>query len=170
MTENKLTYGKYLQLNKLLDSQSLKSTEEGNEIHDEMLFIIIHQAYELWFKQIQHELDDVLDIFSKEYIDEKQIGIAVSRLRGITENQKVLVDQLNVLETMTALDFLEFRHLLSPASGFQSVQFREIENKLGVVPEQRMGYDSWQHKSDGGGTDQTSGCRGSQCRSLRRAV
>ena len=97
--------------------------------------------YELWFKQIQHELDDVLDIFSKEYIDEKQIGIAVSRLRRITEIQKVLVDQLNILETMTALDFLEFRHLLSPASGFQSVQFREIENKLGVVPEQRMRYD-----------------------------
>ena len=163
-------YRDYLQLDKILNAQVPLSAAQGTPAHDERLFIIIHQVYELRFIQIQHELDDVLDIFSKEYIDEKQIGIAVSRLRGITENQKVLVDQLNVLETMTALDFLEFRHLLSPASGFQSVQFREIENKLGVVPEQRMGYDSWQHKSDGGGTDQTSGCRGSQCRSLRRAV
>jgi len=163
-------YRDYLQLDKILNAQVPLSAAQGTPAHDERLFIIIHQVYELWFKQIQHELDDVLDIFSKEYIDEKQIGIAVSRLRRITEIQKVLVDQLNVLETMTALDFLEFRHLLSPASGFQSVQFREIENKLGVVPEQRMGYDSWQHKSDGGGTDQTSGCRGSQCRSLRRAV
>jgi tryptophan 2,3-dioxygenase len=163
-------YRDYLQLDKILNAQVPLSAAQGTPAHDERLFIIIHQVYELWFKQIQHELDDVLDIFSKEYIDEKQIGIAVSRLRRITEIQKVLVDQLNVLETMTALDFLEFRHLLSPASGFQSVQFREIENKLGVVPEQRMGYDSWQHQSDGGGTDQTSGCRGSQCRSLRRAV
>ena len=163
-------YRDYLQLDKILNAQVPLSAAQGTPAHDERLFIIIHQVYELWFKQIQHELDDVLDIFSKEYIDEKQIGIAVSRLRRITEIQKVLVDQLNVLETMTALNFLEFRHLLSPASGFQSVQFREIENKLGVVPEQRMGYDSWQHKSDGGGTDQTSGCRGSQCRSLRRAV
>jgi tryptophan 2,3-dioxygenase len=163
-------YRDYLQLDKILNAQVPLSAAQGTPGHDERLFIIIHQVYELWFKQIQHELDDVLDIFSKEYIDEKQIGIAVSRLRRITEIQKVLVDQLNVLETMTALDFLEFRHLLSPASGFQSVQFREIENKLGVVPEQRMGYDSWQHQSDGGGTDQTSGCRGSQCRSLRRAV
>ena len=134
-------YRDYLQLDKILNAQVPLSAAQGTPAHDERLFIIIHQVYELWFKQIQHELDDVLDIFSKEYIDEKQIGIAVSRLRRITEIQKVLVDQLNVLETMTALDFLEFRHLLSPASGFQSVQFREIENKLGVVPEQRMRYD-----------------------------
>lgn len=134
-------YRDYLQLDKILDAQAPLSAEQGTPAHDEMLFIIIHQTYELWFKQIQHELDDVLAIFSAEYIDEKQIGIAVSRLRRITEIQKVLVDQLNVLETMTSLDFLEFRHLLTPASGFQSVQFREIENKLGVVPEQRMRYD-----------------------------
>jgi tryptophan 2,3-dioxygenase len=134
-------YSDYLQLDKVLDAQAPLSAAQGTPAHDEMLFIIIHQVYELWFKQIQHELDDVLDIFSKDYVDEKQIGIAISRLRRITEIQKVLVDQLNVLETMTSLDFLEFRHLLSPASGFQSVQFREIENKLGVIPEQRLRYD-----------------------------
>ena len=105
-------YRDYLQLDKILNAQVPLSAAQGTPAHDERLFIIIHQVYELWFKQIQHELDDVLDIFSKENIDEKQIGIAVSRLRRITEIQKVLVDQLNVLETMTALDFLEFRHLL----------------------------------------------------------
>ena len=62
MTKKNLSYGEYLKLDQLLDSQSLKSTESGNSVHDEMLFIIIHQAYELWFKQILHELDSVLDM------------------------------------------------------------------------------------------------------------
>ena len=69
-------YRDYLQLDKILDAQAPLSAVQGTPAHDEMLFTIIHQVYELWFKQIQHELDDVLDIFSKEYIDEKQIGIA----------------------------------------------------------------------------------------------
>ena len=140
MTENKLTYGKYLQLNKLLDSQSLKSTEAGNEIHDEMLFIIIHQAYELWFKQVLHELDSVLEMFKGNYVQEENFGIVVARFDRIIEIQKLLVNQISILETMTPMDFLEFRDLLTPSSGFQSVQFRLIENKLGMRAEDRIQY------------------------------
>lgn len=133
-----LYYADYLELGKLLDCQHPKSGEAGPAAHDELLFIIVHQVYELWFKQILHELDSVIEIFGRDYVDEKQVGTAVLRLGRVTEVQKLLIDQLHVLETMTALDFLEFRHLLYPASGFQSFQFRLIENKLGMAPEQRL--------------------------------
>jgi tryptophan 2,3-dioxygenase len=83
----------------------------------------------------------VVELFEKEYIDERNIGIATARLSRITEIQKLLIDQLRVLETMTPLDFLEFRQFLMPASGFQSVQFRLLENLLGVEPEQRLLYN-----------------------------
>lgn len=135
-------YSDYLHLEKLLTSQLPKSEEYGHPAHDEMLFIIVHQAYELWFKQIIFELDSVLDLFHKDIIDERNIGIAVSRLRRITAIQKILIDQLNVLETMTPLDFLEFRDYLIPASGFQSLQFRVIENKLGLNLENRVKLDN----------------------------
>lgn len=131
-------YSDYLHLDKLLSSQFPKSDEYGLPAHDEMLFIIVHQAYELWFKQIIHELNSALELFTKDNIDEKDIGIAVARLRRITTIQKVLIDQLNILETMTPLDFLEFRDFLIPASGFQSLQFRIIENKLGLIIENRV--------------------------------
>jgi tryptophan 2,3-dioxygenase len=136
-----LYYADYLQLDRLLSSQSPKSTEYGKPTHDEMLFIIVHQAYELWFKQILHELNSVIEIFKKDYTEEKAIGVAVSRLVRITEIQKVIIEQLRILETMTPLDFLEFRDLLTPASGFQSWQFRLLENKLGLKLEWRKQYD-----------------------------
>ena len=119
MTDKKLSYGSYLQLDRLLDSQTLKSTESGHSVHDEMLFIIIHQVYELWFKQVLHELDSVLDLFDQDSVDESDVSLAVSRLERIIEIQKVLIDQIRVLETMTAMDFLEFRDDLFPSSGFQ---------------------------------------------------
>jgi tryptophan 2,3-dioxygenase len=125
-------YGEYLQLEKLLSSQAPKSAEVGALAHDEMLFIVVHQAYELWFKQILHELDSVMGLFRHDSVDERSISVAVARLERVVEIQKILVDQLRVLETMTPLDFLEFRDLLVPASGFQSVQFRLIENRLGL--------------------------------------
>jgi len=125
-------YGEYLQLGKLLASQAPKSAEAGAPAHDEMLFIVVHQAYELWFKQILHELDSVMALFRHDSVDERSVGVAVARLERVVEIQKVLLDQLRVLETMTPLDFLEFRDLLVPASGFQSVQFRLIENRLGL--------------------------------------
>lgn len=135
-------YSDYLQLSKLLSSQSLKSDEYGRHAHDEMLFIIVHQVYELWFKQIMHELDSVIKMFHEEVIDEKNIGVAVTRIQRIAEIQKILIDQLRVLETMTPLDFLDFRDFLFPASGFQSFQFRLIENKIGLKSENRIQYNN----------------------------
>ena len=140
MTKNKLSYGSYLQLDRILQSQALKSSENGEMVHDEMLFIIIHQAYELWFKQILHELDSVLEMFKGNYVQEENFGIVVARFDRIIEIQKLLVNQISILETMTPMDFLEFRDLLTPSSGFQSVQFRLIENKLGMRAEDRIQY------------------------------
>ena len=94
MTDKKLSYGSYLQLDRLLDSQTLKSTESGNSVHDEMLFIIIHQVYELWFKQILHELDSVLDMFKGNYVQEENLGTVVTRFDRIIEIQKLLVNQI----------------------------------------------------------------------------
>ena len=125
-------YGEYLKLDALLAGQSPRSAELGRPAHDEMLFIVVHQVYELWFKQILHELDSLLALLRHESVDERSIGVAVSRLQRIVEIEKILVDQLHVLETMTPLDFLDFRDMLVPASGFQSLQFRLIENKLGL--------------------------------------
>lgn len=125
-------YADYLSLDQILNSQKPKSAEHGSPAHDETLFIIIHQVYELWFKQIIHELDSALEIFKQKKVDEKSIGIVVSRLERIIEIQKLLLDQLRILETMTPLDFLDFRDHLFPSSGFQSFQFRILENKLGL--------------------------------------
>lgn len=130
-----LSYGSYLRVPELLSLQSPKSAEAGQEAHDELLFIIVHQAHELWFKQILHELSSVAAIFSSQKTDDKMLGAAVSRLTRVTEIQKVLIDHLRILETMTPLDFLEFRDMVSPASGFQSVQFRVLESALGVKRE-----------------------------------
>ena len=140
MTTKKLSYGDYLNLDQLLDLQKLKSTESGQSVHDEMLFIIIHQAYELWFKQILHELDSALDMFKGNYVQEENLGTVVTRFDRIIEIQKLLVNQIGILETMTPMDFLEFRDLLTPSSGFQSTQFRLIENKLGMQAEDRIQY------------------------------
>ncbi len=102
-----LYYSDYLKLDQILNSQHPKSLEYGGKLaHDEVLFIIVHQAYELWFKQILHELDSVIEIFEGDYVNEKDVGISVARLRRITEIQKLLVDQIGILETMTPLDFL----------------------------------------------------------------
>ncbi len=125
-------YSDYLQLGKLLDSQHPRSGKDGEAAHDEMLFIIIHQAYELWFKQILHEVGSVLPLFKKKTLDEARMGFIVARLERVVEIQRILVDQLTILETMTPLDFLDFRDYLVPASGFQSVQFRLIEIALGL--------------------------------------
>ncbi len=137
-----LYYADYLQLDQILGSQHPKSLEyTGKLAHDEVLFIIVHQAYELWFKQILHELDSILTLLGATYINEKHIAVVVARLTRIHEIQKLLLEQLRVLETMTPLDFLDFRDYLLPASGFQSYQFRLIENKLGLRPEHRKNFD-----------------------------
>ena len=131
-------YADYLQLERLLGSQQMQSALHGRPAHDEMLFIIVHQAYELWFKQVLWELDAVLAIFRKASVPEEGVGQAVSHCARIVEIQRVLLEQVDVLETMTPLDFLDFRDDLMPASGFQSVQFRQIENKLGMRRADRL--------------------------------
>ncbi len=134
-------YSEYLKLDNILDSQKPKSNDAGQPAHDEMLFIIIHQAYELWFKQILHELDSITYMFKKDYVDEESIGTIISRLRRIIEIQKVMIEQFKIMDTMTPLDFLEFRNFLVPASGFQSFQFRMVENKLGLKLDSRLKYN-----------------------------
>ncbi len=128
-------YPSYLHLDRLLSAQEPLSDPRA---HDELLFIIVHQAFELWFKQILFELDSVLAVMGQEVVAEKDMGEVVAHLQRITKIQRLLIDQIDVLETMTPLDFLEFRDVLIPASGFQSVQFRLIENKLGLDTGHRL--------------------------------
>ena len=128
----KLTYGGYLRVDDLLTLQQLRS-EPGH--HDETLFIVIHQVYELWFKQILHEVDDVVARIAADDL------LGASRLlRRCIEIQRILVAQLTVLETMTPIDFLAFRDHLMPASGFQSAQFREIEFTSGLKDERMLAH------------------------------
>jgi tryptophan 2,3-dioxygenase len=129
-------YHDYLQLDRLLACQQPISRRLGREAHDELLFIVVHQASELWFTQILHELDAVGAIFAGVVADRDMLR-AVSYLQRVAEIERLVVQHLEVLETMTPLDFLDFRDLLVPASGFQSVQFRLIENRLGVDPTTR---------------------------------
>jgi len=114
-----LTYGSYLRLPQLLDSQHLESDPPA---HDELLFITIHQVYELWFKQLLHEAGAARDAMSGG-----RLWWAQHLLTRMHVIERVLVHQVDVLETMTPQDFMEFRQRLAPASGFQSVQFRELE-------------------------------------------
>lgn len=134
-------YGEYLQLDKILDSQKLESDVVGKPAHDEMLFIITHQAYELWFKQIIHELESIVDVFDDPVVEDKKMGQVIQRLIRIKVIQRVLIQQIDVIETMTPLDFLEFRDLLVPASGFQSIQFKQIEIMLGIKRSNRIPAD-----------------------------
>src|SRR6476661_10156457 len=115
----RLTCGSYLRVEQLL-SQQVPETDPP--AHDEMLFIVVHQAYELWFKQLLHELEG-----ARRAMDEGRLWWARHLLRRVGTIEDVLVHQIDIIETMTPQDFLEFRHRLAPASGFQSVQFRELE-------------------------------------------
>jgi tryptophan 2,3-dioxygenase len=118
-----VTYGSYLAVDELLALQRPRS--EGPE-HDEMLFIVIHQVYELWFKQVLHEIDHVIAL-----LDARDPYRAQHSLKRILTILKVLVAQLDILETMTPLEFQSFRQRLEAASGFQSDQFRQLEFVLG---------------------------------------
>jgi tryptophan 2,3-dioxygenase len=118
-----VTYASYLQVDALLALQQPRSP--GPE-HDEILFIVIHQVYELWFKELLHEVD-----FVRRLLEEGESHRAQHTLRRILAILKVLVAQLDILETMTPLEFLSFRERLEAASGFQSDQFRQLEFVLG---------------------------------------
>uniref|UniRef100_A0A023F8V1 Tryptophan 2,3-dioxygenase n=2 Tax=Triatoma infestans TaxID=30076 RepID=A0A023F8V1_TRIIF len=137
-----MLYAEYLQLDKILNAQRMLSEVNNATVHDEHLFIITHQAYELWFKQVIYELDSVRMIFNKHKgLDESETLEVLKRLSRIVLILKLLADQVMILETMTPLDFMEFREYLCPASGFQSVQFRLIENKLGMKQENRVRFN-----------------------------
>ena len=141
MESREVYYGSYLQLDKILDAQEPESSKYGQEAHDEMLFIIIHQAYELWFKQILHELNSVVDTMSAQTINDNSPALhtVVHRMSRVIEILKLLVQQVNIIETMTPLDFLDFRDMLRPASGFQSFQFKMVEATLGLIYDHRHG-------------------------------
>jgi len=133
--EKAVYYADYLQLEKITGAQDPESFKEGREpAHDEMLFIIIHQAYELWFKQILFEVNSVIDIMNKPVVNDNspEMQTVVHRLKRVVTILKVLVQQIDIMETMTPMDFLDFRDMLRPASGFQSYQFKVLEAKLGL--------------------------------------
>lgn len=135
-------YGDYLQLDKILNAQSPESDKHRQPAHDEMLFIVIHQAYELWFKQLLYEVESVADILQKPVNDNSpELQTIVHRLSRMVTIQKLLVQQIDVMETMTPMDFLDFRDMLRPASGFQSWQFKVLEARLGLQYQHRFGQE-----------------------------
>lgn len=126
-----LTYGSYLKIPELLSLQQLRSDPP---VHDELLFIVVHQAYELWFKQLLFELGAARDAMLSE--DPARARHLLVRVHAI---ERVLIEHIEVLQTMTPQDFLEFRAVLTPASGFQSAQFRELEFLSGLKDERFLG-------------------------------
>jgi aminocarboxymuconate-semialdehyde decarboxylase len=135
-----LTYSSYLKVPELLDLQEPQSVPEH---HDELLFILVHQTYELWFKELLHDLDAVVANLQKAGAvpqSHDEVYEAARLLRRCTEITRVLVEQFTILETMLPTHFLAFRGLLEPASGFQSEQFREIEFLCGLKDEKMLRY------------------------------
>jgi tryptophan 2,3-dioxygenase len=122
-----LSYNKYLRVPELIELQTCLSTPAH---HDELLFITVHQAYELWFKQILHEIDAAIALMKSDRVAEASFA-----MHRVVEIEKLLITQIHILETMTPINFLEFRDELNPASGFQSMQFREIEFVSGLKHE-----------------------------------
>ncbi len=138
MTKKKkdIDYKTYLQLPALLAAQKPISAA-----HDEMLFVIVHQTYELWFKQVLFEVARVQKIFARRTLADADLRIVSEALARVDAVLKHLVRQVDLLETMTPLDFLDFRHVFRSASGFQSMQFRALEISLGLRAEDRVSYD-----------------------------
>ncbi len=126
-TDPPLSYNHYLRVPDLIELQQCLSDPAH---HDELLFITIHQAYELWFKQILHEIDAAIVL-----MNEDRLAFAARGLQRVVEIEKLLVNQIHILECMTPISFLGFREQLNPASGFQSMQFREIEFTSGLKDE-----------------------------------
>src|SRR5882762_4296387 len=138
---NEVHYSDYLQLEKILNAQDPESLRRGEPAHDEMLFIVIHQAYELWFKQLLFETGSVIGIMQQPALNDNspELQTVVHRLSRCSTILKVLVHQIDIMESMTPMDFLDFRDKLRPASGFQSWQFKLLEARLGLKYEHRFG-------------------------------
>lgn len=136
-----LSYNEYLKVPKLIDLQTTLSEPTS---HDELLFIVIHQTYELWFKQILHEIDATIN-----WMRENRKFRTNHSLKAVTAIEKVIVTQIHILETMAQIGFLEFRDKLNPASGFQSMQFRELEFVSGAKNEhilKTFEHDEFAHR------------------------
>ncbi|WP_105101879.1 tryptophan 2,3-dioxygenase [Microbulbifer pacificus] len=126
-----VTYSSYLKVDELLQCQQPLS--DGPE-HDELLFIVIHQSYELWFKQLLHELDFLVRLFNGG-----ERNRALHTLKRVDAIYRTLIQQVDILETLTPLEFMSFRDRLSTASGFQSYQFRELEFLYGAKDAKKLG-------------------------------
>ena len=137
-----IDYKTYLKLPTLLAAQQRLSNA-----HDEMLFVIVHQTYELWFKQVLFEIERVQDIFSHKIVADRDLRVVSATLERAVKILQHLVRQVDLLETMTPLDFLDFRHVFRSASGFQSLQFRELEIRLGLRSADRVSYDGKSYES-----------------------
>ena len=135
----RMTYGNYLKLEELLKLQSGPEGHNPAPSNHEMHFIVTHQAFELWFKQINRELEDALDLMNVDEVDEKQIPVIVSHLERCSEIFRLLASQWKVMETLSPQDFLAFRDRLGTSSGFESWQLRTLEMLLGLESEQRIG-------------------------------
>ncbi|MEB3300259.1 MAG: tryptophan 2,3-dioxygenase family protein [Candidatus Sericytochromatia bacterium] len=140
-----MTYGDYLRIRELLELQHPQSDPPH---HDELLFIVIHQAYELWFKLMLHELEVALSCMA-----ERKVLRAHHFMRRVTRVQELLLHQIHVLETMSPQEFAEFRHILKPASGFQSLQFRELEFLAGLRDDAYMKFFAQRPEMQQGLTD-----------------
>lgn len=137
-------YSEYLGLDRLLSAQNRRSADTDtpdSASHDEMLFIIFHQVYELWFKQILFELDDIQKRFSNDIVNDRDLGPVTSQLGRIVLILKSIVAQMDILETMNPQSFVDFREKLDTASGFQSWQFRLFEIRLGLRREDRLKFN-----------------------------
>jgi tryptophan 2,3-dioxygenase len=142
MEKPAMHYATYLQLDAILNAQQPETFKPGNQpAHDEMLFIIIHQAYELWFKQIIFEIDTANTLLAKPVLNDNSADLkqVVHQLKRVAVILRLMAQQMDVMETMEPMDFLDFRNKLRPASGFQSWQFKLLEAKLGLPFEQRYG-------------------------------
>lgn len=133
-----IKYGDYLALDKILDAQHLESDKHSQHAHEEMLFIITHQTFELWFKQVLTEMGSVISLLDRDYVPEADIATCLARLHRVNRIMEHLVNQFTLIETMTPGEFMDFRGFLNPASGFQSAQWRILERTLGLPEERRV--------------------------------
>ena len=138
-SEVRMTYGGYLQLESLLDLQDGPEGYGPAPSNDELHFIIVHQAFELWFKLVLRELKEARNLLNRESVAEKDIPVVVRHLERVTEIFRLLADQWRVMETLSPQDFLAFRDRLGTSSGFESWQMREMEVLLGLDNDQRVG-------------------------------
>jgi tryptophan 2,3-dioxygenase len=135
-------YWDYIQVEELLVLQGGLAEDEGELTNDEVLFITVHQVFELWFKLILRELRSLRDLFHREHVDEQKLSSAVASIRRVVTILRRCTDHFEVMETLSTRNYLAFRDKLTPASGFQSAQLRQIEIVLGLDASQRIALEA----------------------------